>query len=462
MDRAGILIDGGFQCCDAWQLQDSQLTSDHDFAVLYLSARTIGENLRNHPSVMNFSWSDNEPTARQETVSLRGFSDADFQDPLIASAEYKSTTRLGPSGEKEGPYDWVPPSYWYDGRHFDPGDPTRANVGGAWAFDSESSAGHTAPTIDSIERFLSPSDQTQLWRNPDYNQYHANYEPALPGPDHGGYSFGTLHDLDQAISNRYGKWSSLREYVQEAQVQNYETQRAQFEAYVDHSTRRAAPSTGVVYWQLNKGWPTLLWVDVIERAHHAELGVQGVRTGVLHPTIPANSTPPAPAKTYFVEVVLRRQGDLLDRNVYWLSTQRDAVDWAQTMGNPQATMAQFADLRELQHLPTASVQVRAQRHRRRGPDEADMATDVTIKNTPRQPTVAFFIRTDVRRGSASGSPAPGDDEVLPVFWNDDDITLWPGESQTLHALYRSADLRGRSPVVSVSGWNVPGVDAAAQ
>ena len=27
MDRAGILIDGGFQCCDAWQLQDSELTT---------------------------------------------------------------------------------------------------------------------------------------------------------------------------------------------------------------------------------------------------------------------------------------------------------------------------------------------------------------------------------------------------------------------------------------------------
>ena len=26
MDRAGILVDGGFQCCDAWQLQDSGLT----------------------------------------------------------------------------------------------------------------------------------------------------------------------------------------------------------------------------------------------------------------------------------------------------------------------------------------------------------------------------------------------------------------------------------------------------
>src|SRR5207248_3181442 len=57
-DRAGILVDGGFQCCDAWQLQDSGLTTKHDFEILANSALTIGQNLRNHPSVMNFSWSD--------------------------------------------------------------------------------------------------------------------------------------------------------------------------------------------------------------------------------------------------------------------------------------------------------------------------------------------------------------------------------------------------------------------
>ena len=65
--------------------------------------------------------------------------------------------------------------------------------------------------------------------------------------------------LDTAIGNRYGQWGSLQQYVQEAQVQNYETQRAEFEAYIDHSTNPDAPSTGIVYWQLNKGWPTLLW-----------------------------------------------------------------------------------------------------------------------------------------------------------------------------------------------------------
>ena len=261
MDRAGILIDGGYQCCDAWQPSRRQQLTAQQLAVLGDSAFTIGQNLRNHPSVMNFSWSDDAPTQAQEQVSLAGFAQADFQDPLISSAEYKTDPLgvLGPSGEKEGPYDWVPPSYWYDTTHYDPTDPTRTNYGGAWAFDSEASAGATIPTLDSIKRFLSPFEQTMLWQNPDYNQYHLNYEAQLPNQENDGYAFGTLHDLDAAISARYGHWSSLDQYVEEAQVQNYETQRAEFEAYIDHSTNAEAPSTGIVYWQLNKGWPTLLW-----------------------------------------------------------------------------------------------------------------------------------------------------------------------------------------------------------
>ena len=260
MDRAGILVDAGFQCCDAWELPgDGKGVTAHDYRVLANSALAIGRELRNHPSILNFSWSDNNPIPRQAAVSIAAFRRADFQEPLIASAEYKSAPGLGPSGEKEGPYDWVPPSYWYDTSHYAPSDGSRTNVGGAWAFDSEASAGATIPTLDSIDRFLSPFEQTQLWKAPNYNQYHLNYEPGLPGPSNGGYSFGTLHDLDRAMRARYGPWSSLSQYVSEAQLANYETQRAEFEAYVDHSSRAKAPSTGIVYWQLNKGWPTLLW-----------------------------------------------------------------------------------------------------------------------------------------------------------------------------------------------------------
>ncbi len=135
------------------------------------------------------------------------------------------------------------------------------------------------------------------------------------------------------------------------------------------------------------------------------------------------------------------------------------VNWDKTIGNPQATMTQFANLRQLQGLAPATVDVRARTvtpsgHGAPAPGGADTTTTVTITNTSSKPTVAFFLRADIRRGSASGTPAPGDNEVLPVFWSDNDVTLWPGESETLRASYRRADLRGASPVVSVSAWNV--------
>jgi exo-1,4-beta-D-glucosaminidase len=523
MDRAGILIDAGFQCCDAWQPEHARL-SRQDYRVLQLSAATVGRQLRDHPSVLDFSWSDNPPTRKQEAVSLKGFAEADFQDPLIASAEYKGTPGLGPSGEKEGPYDWVPPSYWYDNTHFDFGDPTRTNVGGAWGFDSEASAGDTVPTLDSIERFMSPFEQEQLWKDPGYNQYHTNYEPELPGPRNGGYSFGTLFELDQAIDARFGTPASLGEYVEDAQVQNYETQRAQFEAYIAHADATPTPSTGVVYWQLDKGWPTLLWdlynqefdqagsyfgAQEANRGLHAlyaydahsvtldnssgatqtgltvqakvyaldgqllddqrvgpiTLGPQGLATNVITPKLPAETAPPAPARTYFVELLLSQSGTLVDRNVYWLSTQPDIVNWrAMLRGGepePHATMSQYADLQGLHELPDATLHVSASTQSQAGPAGSNRLTTLTITNTSPQPTVAFFLRADVRRGDTQGTPAGGDDEVLPTFWSTNDTTLWPGESETLSAAYSAAALDGQQPVVSVSGWNVPTVDVAA-
>ena len=513
MDRAGILVDAGFQCCDAWQLPDNgKGVTAQDYRVLANSALAIGRRLRNHPSILNFSWSDNNPIPRQAAVSIAAFKRADFQEPLIASAEYKSARGLAPSGEKEGPYDWVPPSYWYDTSHYSKGDSTRTNVGGAWAFDSEAGNGATIPTLDSIDRFLSPFEQTQLWKAPNYNQYHLNYEPDLPGPDNGGYSFGTLHDLDQAMKARYGSWSGLSQYVSEAQLANYETQRAEFEAYVDHSSRAKAPSTGIVYWQLNKGWPTLLWdlynndydqagsyfgaqeankplhviyaygagtvsvanltgaavsgLSVQSRVFSVTgrllddktvagvaLGSSRVRENVLRPAVPAATRPPARAQTYFVELLLRRAGQVVDRNVYWLSTQPDVVNWHKTIGQPQATMTSYANFGGLRQLAPATVSVAAHT----AADGGDDVTDVTITNTSSTTAPAFFIRADVRRGSAAagvGGDRFRDNEVLPALWSDNDTTLWPGESETLEVRYAAAALHGASPVITVSGQNV--------
>ena len=252
--------------------------------------------------------------------------------------------------------------------------------------------------------------------------------------------------------------------MQEAQVQNYETQRAEFEAYIDHSTNKDAPSTGIVYWQLNKGWPTLLWdlynndfdqagsyfgakkaneplhvlytyddgtvsVDNLsnrdrnglsvvsnvygvdgrlldhQTASGVSVGGQGVaRQRCCTPRCPAATTPPAAAKTYFVELLLERHGKVIDRNVYWLSTQQDDRQLGRRRSaKPQATMTQFANLEPAAGAAGrrgARPQQHTGRHERGGLEK----TAVTITNTSNKPTVAFFLRADVRRGSASGTP----------------------------------------------------------
>jgi hypothetical protein len=508
MDRAGIPILAGFTCCNAWELPaDGTGVTERDFQIIHDSSFSIGQRERNHPSVITYGWSDNSPIPRQEAEVLRGFAEADFDVPILASAEYKSTPTLGPAGEKEGPYDWVPPSYWYDTTQFDPDDDSRTNAGGSWGFDSEQSAGDTVPTLDSIRRFLSVDDQTRLWQQPEFNQYHANFEP-----DHGGYAFGTLFVFDAALAHRYGAWSDLESFVREAQVANYENVRAQFEAFIDHSTNRANPATGTIYWQLNKGWPTLLWslynfdgdqpgsffgakkanrplhalyaydnhsvtLDNLGGRAEANLAVQAkvydldgrlldeqsrgglslasqeVRNRVVTLRIPATTRPPAPASVFFVELVLRQHDHVVDRNVYWLSTQEDVVDFAATLGQPQATMLQYGDLTALQHLPPSSLRVTATTASAPGPDGADTITSVTVTNTSRHAAVAFFLRADVRRGTASGAELPGDNQVRAALWDDNDIVLWPQESQVLTASYRARDLQRAAPVVSVSGWN---------
>jgi hypothetical protein len=506
-DRAGLLVLGGFLCCDAWQPDSEAGLTDRDFTIMQDSAYSIGQRERNHPSVIAYGWSDNEPLPKQEAVSLAAFKAADFQSPILASAEYKSTPTLGNSGEKEGPYDWVPPSYWYDSTHFDSTDDSRTNVGGSWGFASEQSAGDTVPTLDSIQRFLSPEEQAKLWQDPAYNQYHANFEA-----DHGGYNFGTLFTLDDSITKRYGPWTDLQSYVEQAQIANYENTRSQFEAFIDHSTDKNNPATGVVYWQLNKGWPTLLWslynndgdqagayygakkgneplhalygyddntvtLDNLgggtqsglsveakvydtagkvlddQTAKGISLGSQVVKNNVITPKVPAATKAPAKASVYFVELQVSHGGKVVDRNVYWTSTQKDIVDWDKTQGNPQATLSQYSDMTALQNLPKSTVSATATTKHQAGPNGADMATTVTVTNTSKTPAVGFFLRTDVRRGTADGKVQSGDNQVRSASWSDNDTTLWPGESETLTATYKSSDLHGATPVVSVSGQN---------
>ena len=146
--------------------------------------------------------------------------------------------------------------------------------------------------------------------------------------------------------------------------------------------------------------------------------------------------------TYFIELELAAaDGKTISRNVYWLATQTDELDWANS--NWYLTpVTRYADLTALQTMPTVSSEARATM---RG-EGAEGVITITLTVPSSSTAVAFFQRLSIKQ-SGHGEP------VVPVLWSDNDITLWPGESRTVSARIKTID--EAMPVVEVSGWNVP-------
>jgi len=70
---------------------------------------------------------------------------------------------------------------------------------------------------------------------------------------------------------------------------------------------------------------------------------------------------------------------------------------------------------------------------------------VTLENPSK--SLAFFVRLKVNRDGK---------EILPVVWEDNYISLLPGEKRELTATYDAALLSKSQPqpTVEVKGWNV--------
>ncbi|MFJ9562393.1 glycosyl hydrolase 2 galactose-binding domain-containing protein [Streptomyces fuscichromogenes] len=481
-DRLGVLTLPGWECCDKWEGQTNPGESGEkwtaaDYTVAQASMAAEAARLRDHPSVVSFLiGSDAAPDATIEKNYLDALAAADWPVPVVPAASDKSAPQLGSSGMKmTGPYDWVPPGYWYAKRE-----------GGATGFNSETSAGPDIPTLDTLRRMMTPAELDTLWKNPDAKQYHRS--PSA--------TFGTLKVYDAALTGRYGAPTSLADYVRKAQLAQYENVRAQYEAYERNQTDASKPSTGVVYWMFNSGWTSLHWqlmdryldqggayfgakkaneplhvqysyddrsVAVVNNRHTAVSGltaratlfnpdgtqkydrtvtgvsVQGDGAHSTALTLPASVT--GLSSTYLARLVLTdADGKEVSRNVYWLSTRADTLDWAKTdwWHTPTTSYADLTGLSSMARVPVTATASTT------GADGRSTTT-VTLRNTGTGKTPALL--TDVHLVDADGKP------VLPVQWSDNEVSLWPGESVTLTAVYRTADLHGAVPQVRVSGWN---------
>ncbi len=375
-----------------------------------------------------------------------------------------------------GPYDWIPPNYWYAKRE-----------GGATGFNSETSAGPDIPTLDTLRRMMTPAELDTLWKNPGAKQYHRSPSSV----------FGTLKIYDAALAGRYGAPTGLTDYVRKAQLAQYENVRAQFEAYGRGATDASKPATGVIYWMFNSGWTSLHWqlldryldqggayfgakkaneplhvqysyddrsvvvvnnrpaavsgltarvtlfnTDGTQKYDKSATGLSVAGDGAHSTALTLPSSVSGLSTTYLARLVLTDSaGKEVSRNVYWLSTRPDTLDWAHTDWYYTPTTS-YADLKGLGSM--ARVPVSATASTTAGTDGASTTT-VTVRNTGSGRTPSLF--TDVHLVDSKGKP------VLPVQWSDNEVSLWPGESATLTVTYRTADLHGSAPRVRVSGWN---------
>jgi len=476
-DQQGILVMAGWCCCDFWEHWGDW--KDEDFGIAENSVRDQMYRLRSHPSMLAWlNGSDNPPPPDVEETYLKVEKDLLWPNPVVSSATAKSSPVTGESGAKmSGPYEYIAPSYWETDPYLQK-DENLCNpggCGGAYGFNTETSMGPAVPTMESVRRMVG---KDHLWPVDEYWNFHA-----------GGGKFRDLHVFTDALNARYGKAGSAEDFTYKSQLMTYEGVRAMYEAY----SRNKYTSTGVIQWLLNNAWPSMIWhlYDYYLRPGGGYFGAKkamqaldpvygyddhsvwlvssqysdakGLKlaarvfnldgTQKFYKDTSLDAAADSTAKVfelpqieglspaYFLDLrITDGGGKLVGSNFYWLSTKPETLDWSKSNWYMTPT-ASYADYTSLAQLPKVKLKVSSSS----GNDGKIAETRVTLENPSKN--LAFFMRLKIDKGN-------GGEEILPVVWEDNYISLLPGEKREITATYHTSSLGEATPAVEVSGWNV--------
>ena len=314
------------------------------------------------------------------------------------------------------------------------------------------------PNSESVRMFLSPSG---LW------------PPGLEWglhdlPEGGGFRRGpTFFDT---IEDAYGGTQDFEEWVSLAHFADCEGFRAEFEA-------QSKNRMGLLLWMSHSCWPSLLWqtydyyldptpayfvckkvceplhiqwnrvTDEVEVVNYSADNLHGLtavaevlnidgsvkwsKAATLDSAEDSTMTclamqyPDGLTPVHFVRLTLSRGGSPVSTNLYMRGIQQ---------GN-------FRAIRQLPkaHLQTSTKVVRQ--------GEA-WALTTTLKNV--SPTTALMVKLKAVREKTG-------DRILPVIYQDNYFTLFPGEQHVIQTEVNHADTRGENPRMVVSGYNVKSV-----
>lgn len=487
-DRLGLMVIAGWECCDKWEAWDYNhdlaldpppIWDERDYAIANASMVHEAGVIQTHPSMLGYLvGSDYWPNDRATKIYVDGLKAAGWQVPIIASASKRGFPELlGPSGMKmDGPYDWVPPNYW-----FDTNDDGTDRYGSSFGFGSELGAGVGTPELGSLKKFLTKSDMDALWKSPHKGLFHMSNNNS---------QFYDRKIYNDALFARFGKPTSLDDYLMKAQLTDYEATRSEYEGYSAFWNAKR-PATGIIYWMLNNAWPSLHWnqfdyymrpagsyygTKTGSRTEHVaydpvshgvwlinhSLDQKGARTvqvdvmdmhgkALSNQTISDSTEPNTSRKigkvngldkvkdVVFVRLTLSKNNKVVSRNVYWVGGGVDALNWDKSTWY-HTPVTKYADYTSLSKLSAASVKVTVGASTCQSKTEGVKGKTVTLENTSGVP--AFFVSLNLVDGAGA--------DVVPVLWSDNYVTLWPNETVKVTV----GQWEEKAAAVEIKGWNV--------
>jgi exo-1,4-beta-D-glucosaminidase len=462
-DQMGILILAGWQCCDYWQQWEKWTPTDHAIAVA--STYSQISRLRSHASLLAWlNGSDEAPSPKAEEESLGVIKEREWPNPVLSAAADRTSKLTGKTGVKmSGPYDYVPPEYWYLDKD---------SVGGAFGFNMETSPGPAIPTVASLRRTL-PKESWWIPGEPHQDSqwsYHA-----------GLGKFAQYNSFNSAMTQTYGAARSLKDYSMKSQLMAYDGERAMFEAYGANKYH----ATGVIQWMLNNAWPSFIWhlydyylvpgggyfgtrkaneplhiqyrfdtrgvtvvnstliayTGLMAKASVYDLQSKQIFTHSSKLNVTADGLAevfsiPAKTATTFLKLQLRDStGSVVSTNFYWIPARLAELDWSKsTYVNTPAIS--YADMHDLSGLPTTSVRVKVV--------AGNQVGHASVRLTNEGTRIGFFLEL---RAAHRGT----DRDVAPVFWSDNFVSLLPGETTVLSV----SGLPANGADFTLSGWNIP-------
>jgi hypothetical protein len=433
-DKYGLLVWDEF-----FQPNPSDGPDPDDFDTYMANVREKILRFRNHASIVLWC-------ARNEGYSPKRIDDA--LRVLMAELEptrlYQANSADGRGVRSGGPYYWRTPQELYVFSEV-----FKTEVGSV-----------SVPTLESVHGMMPEKDWETInddWAEHDFAKGASNSN-----------TYPTM------IAERYGKVANLADFVRKSQLANYEAFRAMYEG---RNAKLFHPTTGIMTWMSNPAQPSFVWqlyhhdlepnsalfavksaaelvhiqlnesdgeVQVINnldvplekaRAHLAVYNLDGSVAFQRDFDVSAEASaatnlgavewPAGLSAVHFVKLELRDAGGkMVSENFYW-----------------RALPEHPDDLKALGEMPTVVLETKVVRR----DVDGKSFVDVTLHNPGTQ--IALMTHVQLRR-KGSG------ERVLPVYYSDNYVSLVPNETRTITIEAATADLKGKTALVLVDGWNV--------